>query len=462
MTASARRSVETVTRSLLTWQSTLRDWPSLRVAVPDATPFVSLYAGGRLRGCMGSDEGARGAEKLARAFLLAMHDTRGVAPRDAERATLLARVSYITSPRRVPLSSALHVLEPGTHGVALVDANSRAAVLMPFVARDGALDARGLLDTLARKARIADGVLREDSGTLFAFESEDIVVSPDPAGSRSITGGVSDLAARWLSQQIDRQGHVCFAVDPRTGTRSERGEAYHARASVLVAALAKHGGYERIVARTRATLAGEIDRGLRGDTSVVGWQANPAQVAGALALAARAGIAVQEALRSFASAHAGQIATSPWHAAQVVGVLGREAPSALWPACVADLEAHPWAPWTTMAAQSLHDGGAIERTARALADSLRDAAPHRGGASVTSVPEIALTAAAIEALAPLRSSAARAAVRRGRAFLERWQLVPERIAPWMQPHVALGAFPASPVRDVLRCDITGHALLALS
>ena len=99
--------------------------------------------------------------------------------------------------------------------------------------------------------------------------------------------------------------------------------------------------------------------------------------------------------------------------------------------------------------------------ARALVSSLREGGPHRGGAGVTAVPEVALTAAAIEALAPLTTREARAAVRRGREFLRRWQLLPERLAPWMSPDVALGAFPASPVRDVLRCDITGHALAAL-
>ena len=99
-------------------------------------------------------------------------------------------------------------------------------------------------------------------------------------------------------------------MDPRTGARSVRGEAYHARAAVLI---------------------------------------------GALALAVRAGVPVLPALRDHARAHADVIASSAWHAAQAVGVLGREAPEALWLACVADLDVRPWAPWTVIAAHALGD-----------------------------------------------------------------------------------------------------------
>ena len=50
------------------------DGPQPRAA-PDATPFVSLYARGMLRGCFGSDEG-RPHERVTRAFLRALDDVR--------------------------------------------------------------------------------------------------------------------------------------------------------------------------------------------------------------------------------------------------------------------------------------------------------------------------------------------------------------------------------------------------
>ncbi len=79
---------------------------------------------------------------------------------------------------------------------------------------------------------------------------------------------------------------------------------------------------------------------------------------------------------------------------------------------------------------------------------------------MTPVPEVALTALSIEAL--VRSgSATRAAVARGRDFLRSLQLVGHRLYGALDPALARGAFPTSPIADVLRGDVTGHALLAL-
>lgn len=94
---------------------------------------------------------------------------------------------------------------------------------------------------------------------------------------------------------------------------------------------------------------------------------------------------------------------------------------------------------------------------RALVDAIRLGAPFLGGAAVTSIPETALTAAAVEALATVRSAEARRAVRAGRAFVLQRQIadVPAALHPR-----CLGAFCASPIAATFRCDVSAHAALA--
>jgi hypothetical protein len=78
------------------------------------------------------------------------------------------------------------------------------------------------------------------------------------------------------------------------------------------------------------------------------------------------------------------------------------------------------------------------------------------------VPEVALTALVVEALEGLPDAAARAVVRRARSFLSTWQLLPGSVPAALEPSLAAGAFPLSPIAvDVLRCDVTAHAVLAL-
>jgi hypothetical protein len=85
LVARERAALERSLRGLLRFQHALDRWPAVRGA-PDATPFVSLYAKGTLRGCYGSGEGAPN-ERLARAFLHAQDDDRfgGVASTERER-----------------------------------------------------------------------------------------------------------------------------------------------------------------------------------------------------------------------------------------------------------------------------------------------------------------------------------------------------------------------------------------
>jgi hypothetical protein len=80
---------------------------------------------------------------------------------------------------------------------------------------------------------------------------------------------------------------------------------------------------------------------------------------------------------------------------------------------------------------------------------------------VTVVPEIALTALAVESLAGSRRPAARSARARARAFLLRWQLLGPRLRAALDAPSIAGAFPISPVDERARVDVTAHAVLAL-
>ena len=85
-----------------------------------------------------------------------------------------------------------------------------------------------------------------------------------------------------------------------------------------------------------------------------------------------------------------------------------------------------------------------------------------GGVGPSTVPEVARTAATVEALRVVDSAEARAACSLSRAFLLKHQIQGERCALSSDPLLVHGAFPQTPVHDYLQIDVTGHALLALS
>jgi AMMECR1 domain-containing protein len=423
--------------------------------VPDATPFVSVYARGALRGCYGADEGP-GTERLARAFVLASSDVRfGGATRE-ERGEAMAQVAYLRDVRRVDADRVERELEVGVEGIALVDAHGRGIVLLPSVAREGRLDVDAFVKTLADKANVPRA---QWAGVgVFLFRTEEVPVRGDGEASSNEDAHAPDpldAAATHLAGLVDSSGEVAFAIHPRTGVRMRRGEMHHGRVAVAIRALDEHGGHARAVVRARARLLRDVEAAMRGG-GVEGWPERPDVVAGTLALVSLARVDVRRDLRAWVEARP-ELASSPWHAAQAIAVLGKEAPPALWEACVKDLEVHPWAPWTGIAAHARGEHGVLARCALALEASIREAPPHRGGCSARPVPEVALTAVTVEALAPLPG--ARAGVRRARAFLRAWQVPSQPPAPLVRE--AAGAFLASPILEALRVDITGHAMLAL-
>ena len=435
--AGERASLERTLRGLLAWQRSLRQFPALRAA-PDATPYVSLYAHGRLRGCWGSHEGSP-SERLGRAFLLALADVRygNVAP--DERADLAADVAYIARARPVRADEAARAMEPGVHGVAVVHEGA-ATVLLPSVAREHGHDAGATLDLLAKKA----GRPRSDEGLVWLLDMEE--ASSRGAHASSPRGA----ARRWLESLVSASGEIAFEMSPASGELVTSGTMRHGRAAVAIEALAASRSPR--VRRARAWLAKSIERGLAGREP--GWPDRADMILGTLALAARAG--VQAPLESFA-ASVDPATCSPWHAAQAASVLGERTPPRLWDACVRGLDSRPFSPYALLAARARGDAEIAGRTARALLDAIRSTAPFAGGADVTAVPETALTSVAIEALAPLATRESRRAVRDARAFVLARQVLD--VGASMHPR-CLGAFRASPIAAALRCDVTAHAVLA--
>jgi hypothetical protein len=122
---------------------------------------------------------------------------------------------------------------------------------------------------------------------------------------------------------------------------------------------------------------------------------------------------------------------------------------------VRGLDADPWAPWTAIAARVRGDAAIFDRCESALVAAIgRD-----GAARGPYGPEIARTAATVEALEPFQSRAASDAAERACEFLSRCQLA--EVGEPFHPATIDGAFPVIPDNDGLRTDVTAHALLAL-
>jgi len=152
--SAQREEVRSHAVALLRWQRTLGRWPTAASA-PDATPFVSIYANGILRGCFGSHEGSP-SERLSRAFLRALEDSRYGLVQPVERGLLTAVISYVRSVRLIDLARIDEELEPGADGLAVAKAGRPSAIILPQVALDTGADARALLQCLAKKAGLND------------------------------------------------------------------------------------------------------------------------------------------------------------------------------------------------------------------------------------------------------------------------------------------------------------------
>ena len=473
LSASERRELSRALDGLLRWQRELKAWPRLG-RVPAGTPIVSLYLDGALRGCTGVSEGPA-RERLVRAFLQALGDSRFGGVAHAERDRLVAQVAYPLRMERLSLDRVEQRLAPGAQGLVLSRPGEPPVVLLPDVAREHELDAAGFLRAMEHKA----GLARAEWGShrLHAFETDSVVVRSSASGRGTSPLGASrrraaplrasrpatleldpvDAASRWLERQVAPDGAVTFGVEPRSGERHGEGLMSHGRAAVVVQALALHARGHKAAKRARARLEREIARGLAGRLAT--FPREVPLVAGTLALAKLAGIAVDAPLREIATSPALQ--SEPWHAAQVVCALGADAPPELYRACVNALASESRAPWTALAARALGDRATHARVARALAACVSKRGVHAGGVGAGTLPEVALTALVVEALAGAREPAARTARSRALAFVLRQQHL-ARVPPDIAAvELAFGAFPLTPVHAYLRSDVTAHALIAL-
>jgi hypothetical protein len=128
---------------------------------------------------------------------------------------------------------------------------------------------------------------------------------------------------------------------------------------------------------------------------------------------------------------------------------------------VTDLEAHPYAPWTAIAAHRRGDAAVFERVVLALVDTVPRAVIDSSLAERGFVSEPALAALCIEALALSDDPGTRAVSAAALDSLCERQLWGDT-HPAPDPSWVHGAFPLSPSVDALRIDVTGHALLALT
>lgn len=438
---------------LLVFQRRLDRFPRIGGA-PDATPIVSLYADGLLRGCAWSPEG-RPPERVARAFLSALGDVRFGGIPEGARSRVTAQLSYPTALRRVSFDAAPRLIAPGAHGVGLVGPDGFPFLLVPEVAREHALDAVGLLTALEQKSGIPSAAWPR--GGLFLFETDRVVARSSRVRLRSLSP--VEAAVRFLAARVGVDGRVSFGFDPRTGRDEAFGPMHYGRAAVVVKALSAHTAGRAAARRAKQWLERRIREGL-SEGRVEAWPTEPAVVAGTLALAKLAGVDVTGPLRELARRD--DVHRMPWHAAQVATALAREAPDSLWRACVKSLGAEPRAPWVAIAAAERGDWDVYERVAAALAASVCSQGPHRGAVGSGPIPELALTAITAEALAPARAAAIERAGRAARAFVERSQVRGDVLPESCDPSGADGGFPLTPVHVFMRSDVTAHAVLAIA
>jgi AMMECR1 domain-containing protein len=453
--ATERVAWERYLRGLLKWQVDLRAFPRFRgVAPPRAAAFVSVAAGGILRGSVGTEEGGA-VDCVARAFLAATNDARFTPVAPHERAELSAQVSFVHHVEEIARGDVAERFESGVHGVAAVEPGATPVLILP-----DALAAAGIA-----AVRVHAALVHKNGGTAFSQYAKWFLFHATRAVARPYVkprdDAPVDAAAAWLAGLIQRDGSVVYAVDGRTTEGTRIGAAHHARAAVAIAALARHEGFPDHVRRARRRLEADIAAALAGH-AVPGWPERVDHVAGTLALACLAGVRVDEPLVHMAARE--DVRASEWHAPQVVAALGARAPAELWEACKARLAVHPWAPWTAIAARAIGDRGTFERCAPPLVASVPAEAPHAGGVrwpGAAGGGEIALSAIVAEALAPSRAPESRRAVRAALAFVRGWQFCDATTPVTVDPRTAQGAFPGAPGDANLRVDVTGHALGAL-
>jgi len=248
-----------------------------------------------------------------------------------------------------------------------------------------------------------------------------------------------------------------LTLDANSGAEEVLGEFYHGRAALVLLALDRVAPQHPSTQRLRCFLAEQLAL-VANARPPAAWPAEPAAIAGTLALLKLAGI--EHSLLSL-PASADDFSDDPagaWHLAQVVAAFGAEAGQDAWARCQSALRSTPWPCWTALAARKLDDATTLARAARTLQTALGPLGL-RGECHGPSLP-LALVAAAVEALAPETAAETLDRISAGRRYLMRWQI--DEKTPDVDPRCAVGAFPLLPNHTMLRADVTAHALLALA
>jgi AmmeMemoRadiSam system protein A len=136
--------------------------------------FVTLEEGGALRGCIGRVAGDRPLGDVVRSVAVsaARDDPRfpPVTPEELAGEGLRIEISVLSAPRRVdPVDPEQLVV--GRDGL-VVWRGAAVGVLLPQVATELHLDARGFLDAACRKAGLAAGAWREPGVQVSTFQAD--------------------------------------------------------------------------------------------------------------------------------------------------------------------------------------------------------------------------------------------------------------------------------------------------
>lgn len=131
--------------------------------------FVSLFRGGKLRGCVGQIENPGPlAEGVCRAAInAALHDPRFAPVAAEEIISLDIEVSILSPLERV----AAEEIVAGLHGVLIVQSPNRG-LLLPRVASERGWSGQRLLEETCAKAGLARDAWRDPATQLFAFTAE--------------------------------------------------------------------------------------------------------------------------------------------------------------------------------------------------------------------------------------------------------------------------------------------------
>lgn len=155
------------------------EWLAGRLAEPGAS-FVTLRAGGELRGCIGSLTARRalGLDVAANARAAALEDRRFPPLGPHELAQLMIEISLLTPPEALPVrsrSELLAALTPGVDGLVLEDDGHRATFL-PAV-WEQLPDPEAFVGQLERKAGLGAGSW-SSARRFHRYRTESIAVGP--------------------------------------------------------------------------------------------------------------------------------------------------------------------------------------------------------------------------------------------------------------------------------------------